>query len=367
VTVASYAYDLHGNRLGVTRPGGVTTATYDHQDRLLTYGTATYSYTANGELSSSTGGGQTTTYAYDALGNLTAVDLAGGTAIEYVVDGNNRRVGRKVDGVLVQGWLHQDQLAPIAEVDENGNVAALFVYATRQNVPDTMIRGGVTYRLLTDHLGSVRLVVDAETGQIAQRLDYDAFGRVLTDTNPGFQPFGFAGGLYDPLTGLVRFGARDYDAEVGRWTAKDPIGFGGGYSNLYVYVGNSPVSFADPEGLDEGDNCDGGTCDYQSWLKSLFKKIASDEAKTLAKQLSQPRSFDVINGRPIQRSVLAPKRPTVSGGFVKVAGGVVGMGITVLQMTDCNTVQGILSLVRQGRGGLANKNADRLYRAINRY
>ena len=43
----------------------------------------------------------------------------------------------------------------------------------------------------------------------------------LNDTNPGFQPFGFAGGLYDPDTGLVRFGARDYDAETGRWTSKE--------------------------------------------------------------------------------------------------------------------------------------------------
>jgi hypothetical protein len=34
--------------------------------------------------------------------------------------------------------------------------------------------------------------------QLAQRLDYDAWGNVTTDTNPGFQPFGFAGGLYDP-------------------------------------------------------------------------------------------------------------------------------------------------------------------------
>ncbi len=68
------------------------------------------------------------------------------------------------------------------------------------------------------------------------------------DTNPGFQPFGFAGGLYDPDTGLVRFGARDYDPATGRWTAKDPILFGGGDANLYAYVGNDPVNFIDPSG-----------------------------------------------------------------------------------------------------------------------
>ncbi len=76
--------------------------------------------------------------------------------------------------------------------------------------------GGVTYRILTDHLGSPRLVVDTATGTVTQRLDYDEYGKVLADSNPGFQPFGFAGGIYDQQTGLIRFGARDYDAETGR-------------------------------------------------------------------------------------------------------------------------------------------------------
>jgi RHS repeat-associated protein len=80
-------------------------------------------------------------------------------------------------------------------------------------------------------------------------VDYDAFGKVLQDTNPGFQPFGYAGGLYDQHTGLVRFGARDYDAETGRWTSKDPIGFGGGV-NHYLYAEASPIANYDPLGLD---------------------------------------------------------------------------------------------------------------------
>jgi RHS repeat-associated protein len=54
--------------------------------------------------------------------------------------------------------------------------------------------------------------------------------------------------LYDPETGLVRFGARDYDAFAGRWTSKEPIGFEGGDVNLYRYVNSDPVNFVDPEG-----------------------------------------------------------------------------------------------------------------------
>jgi len=116
-------------------------------------------------------------------------------------------------------------------------------------VPDYLIKGGNTYRIISDHLGSPRLIINTQDGTIAQRLDYDEYGNVLTDTNPGFQPFGFAGGLYDSDTGLVQFGARDYDPKIGRWTSKDPIDFDGGDTNLYSYVLNDPINFVDPFGL----------------------------------------------------------------------------------------------------------------------
>jgi hypothetical protein len=62
------------------------------------------------------------------------------------------------------------------------------------NVPEYMVTPEGTFRILTDHLGSPRPVVNASTGAVAQRVDYDEWGVVLADTNPGFQPFGFAGG-----------------------------------------------------------------------------------------------------------------------------------------------------------------------------
>ncbi|MBJ7353482.1 MAG: RHS repeat-associated core domain-containing protein [Thermoleophilaceae bacterium] len=108
--------------------------------------------------------------------------------------------------------------------------------------------------MITDQVGSVRMVVDAETGSVEQAIDYDAFGRVLSDSNPGFQPFGFAGGIYDRDTKLTHFGAREYDAELGRWTSSDPIGFAGGDSNLYGYVLGDPVNLIDPSGLYGLDN-----------------------------------------------------------------------------------------------------------------
>jgi RHS repeat-associated protein len=123
-----------------------------------------------------------------------------------------------------------------------------FVYATHINVPDYIVKGGVTYRIITDHLGSLRFVIDVATGTIAQRMDYDDWGNVLVNTAPDFTPFGFAGGIYDGQTKLVRFGARDYDAEIGRWTAKDPIGFGAYQSNLFAFSLNNPINLIDPTG-----------------------------------------------------------------------------------------------------------------------
>lgn len=114
--------------------------------------------------------------------------------------------------------------------------------------PRFLVKGGTTYRILSDQVGSVRLVVNATTGAVAQRIDYDAFGVVTQDTNPGFQPFGFAGGLADRDTGLVRSGARDYDPAVARWTSKDPIRFDGGH-NAFDYAAADPVNLVDATGL----------------------------------------------------------------------------------------------------------------------
>lgn len=189
-----------------------------------------------------------TTYTYDTLGQLRSVQLPS-KRIDYLIDPAGRRVGKRVDGQLVKGFLFDGRGHVVAELDGTGTVLSQFAYGSRRHVPDLMLRGGKTYRLVSDYLGSVRLVVDTNTSSIAQQLDYDVWGRVTNDTSPGLQPFGFAGGLYDTDTGLVRFGARDYDPATGRWTNKDPILFGGGQTNLYVYVGNDPVNFMDPSGL----------------------------------------------------------------------------------------------------------------------
>ena len=264
----SYAYDLKGNKralsprrssraTAISRPvrrvgagsrfrrrsgnchrtnslvaADLRAAEYDAQDRLLSSGEMTYyTHDANGNQFLTPNSSLLTSYSYDR-------------------DALNRVTAKRVNGAVTQGRIYKDGLAPIAETDAEGNVVSFFVYGTSALSPDYMIKDGATYRLIRDFAGSVRLVVNADTGAIAQRLDYDSFGNVSQDTNPGFQPFGFKSGLYDSDTGLVHFGARWYDPATGRWISKDPILLQGGL-NLYAFCGNDPVNFSDPWGLCE--------------------------------------------------------------------------------------------------------------------
>jgi RHS repeat-associated protein len=251
--VATYAYDNNSNRVSLTTTSGTVNGTYDAQDRLLTYGTSSFTYSGNGDLATRVSGTQTTSYQHDAFGDLSGVTLPSGTQISYILDPENNRIGKKINGVLVSAFLYEGA-SIVAQLDGNNQLVTQFIYGSGSNTPDYMVTGGATYQIFTDHLGSPRLVVDSATGQIAESIDYDEFGNVINDTNPGFQPFGFAGGLYDQDTKLVHFDARDYDPTTGRWTSKDPILFSGGDANLYGYVLNDPVNLQDPSGL-EGQDC----------------------------------------------------------------------------------------------------------------
>ena len=99
--------------------------------------------------------------------------------VDYVIDGQNRRIGKKVNGALAEGFLYRSQIQPAAWLDGTSGVKATFIYGLHQNVPEYMVQGGTTYRIITDQVGSVRLVENTSTGTVAERIDYDEFGNVL--------------------------------------------------------------------------------------------------------------------------------------------------------------------------------------------
>lgn len=253
-----YQYDGNGNRIKKSSFGENITADYDEQDRLIRYGNVYYTYNASGELILKTEKRRVhffktiekkTQYFYDSFGNLSKVILPSQKVIEYLIDGQGRRVGKKVDGVLAESYIYQSQTQIIAVTDSTGVITKRFVYGEKQNSPDVLIMNNKEYRIISDQVGTPRQVVDLSNGRVKEELNFDEFGDDPDIEGRKVLPFGFAGGLYDRDTKLVHFGEREYMPEVGRWISKDKIGFRGGDANLYGYVLNDPVNLIDPEGL----------------------------------------------------------------------------------------------------------------------
>ena len=239
--VEHYTYDDNDNRLS-TLTGS---STYDAQDRLTVHEGVTHSFNSDGFLTMR--GAET--YDYSARGELIGAVVPGPGEITFSYDGLGRRVARTdVSGTTEYLYGHPwNQMLVTAVRDSSGDLTVL--YHDRAAGYYAMNRDGTTYYIATDQVGSPRVVTDS-SGVIIKVIAYDSFGKRLSDSNPGFElHIGYAGGLEDTATGLVRFGFRDYDQETGRWTARDPILYEGGQANLFAYVGNNPINQRDPTGL----------------------------------------------------------------------------------------------------------------------
>ena len=250
VLVEEYQYDANGTRIyemNTLRGIAGRSFSYSDEDHLLTAGALTYQYNLDGFLSSKTNGTHTTLYDYSSRGELLSVIMPDGLLIEYLHDPLGRRIAKKINGTTIEKYLWLGMTRLLAVFDGNNDLIMRFEYADAR-IPLAMTVGGVRYFLTYDQVGSLRAVANAD-GLVVKRISYDSFGNIITDSAPSFQvPFGFAGGLHDKDTNLVRFGYRDYDPDIGRWTAKDPIFFAGGDTDLYGYVLNDPINCIDPTG-----------------------------------------------------------------------------------------------------------------------
>ncbi len=234
-----------------------------------------------------------------------------------------------------------------------------------------------------DHLGSIRELTDS-SGNVRARYAYDPWGRRTKLTGDVEADFGFAGMFWSAEANLSLTHFRAYDAELGRWLSRDPLENAEAMEdpNLYVYVANAPVNLTDPLGLFGGEIVEviggeivevfgeivevgsprywlmmwqrGTISQKEFWLRSGWSR---DE---LVRKLGLGEKFPSL--RPAR-----PSLPARSPGLSAAAGWLVGAGITVLTLTDCNTVEGIFSLYRQGNGEMANMHADKLYKEIKKY
>ena len=276
----SITYDRNSNALTLTRYGE-NAAT---PEEILAY-----SYDGNllsgiSNTGASGGGGQ---YTHDANGNMTHEGLSGldivyneqnltrrissgGTTLaeyEYLADGTKLRAldgggnGYQYRGSLIYAQTAGQTGSPVITLDCAVTSAGRIV---RENSAD----GSPTYKVqhyLRDHLGSVRAVIDGDTGTVIETNDYYPFGKRIPVTNSVAEPVEAttqsatspdrwlfsskeSQSFLNASIPLLDFGARMYNPVIARWTASDPLSEKYYGISPYVYCLGNPIVNIDVKG-----------------------------------------------------------------------------------------------------------------------
>ncbi len=268
----TYSYDADGNLVSRTIGAGpAQTATFDSADRITADGTTPYGVNADGQLT--TRGADT--FVYSARGELTSATVGGQTA-SYSYDGFGRLIARTANG---QTWRYlygnpAQQLQLTAAIEPDGTLDTLDY--TDAGTVFSLLRGSTRLYVSTDQSGSARVFTDA-TGAVVKSVNYSAYGEVTSDSDPALVlPVGYAGGIPDALTGLVHMGLRDYDPATGRFTTRDPLLLGGGAANLFAYAAGDPIQQFDPLGLvSAGATLCEGVCVGFKWTLDRKKGLSA--------------------------------------------------------------------------------------------
>lgn len=238
-----YAYDSDGNRTVVNDNGvattystsagdrystiGGVTPTYDPSGRLVTLGSSTYSYDAAGRLIGVVSGGDTVAYDYDALGNRIGI-VTNGVRTDFTVDpaGIGNVAGETTSGVSTH-------------------------YAIGIGLEGQFTGASASY-FHEDAIGNT-LLLTGNAGAVQNTYSYLPYGEIASQSGTTANRFTFNGkyGVQDDFGHQYSMRGREYDASIGRFTSRDPVGFGGADTNLYRFVGNDPVNSIDPIGLFE--------------------------------------------------------------------------------------------------------------------
>ena len=287
----AYAYDAAGRIVSRNHSLGGNAFdrqyAYDDLDRLVSDGGATYAYDAAGNRVSRINGGATTSYtlgigdrlaswtggsySYDAAGCVTRIQRTGRPMLDLDWNGQYQLTSVKRNGVLLESYsydalgrrasttsaggtirhVYDDNWQCIADIDEQDNVVASYVWGEGIDNLLAVKIGETTYYALTDVQGTVWGYVDSSNSVVARWL-YDAWGNVLDESVsvPALATirYRFQGREWSAATGLVNFRMRWYDPDTGRWLSKDPIRLGGGL-NQYAFCDVNTVNYKDQLGL----------------------------------------------------------------------------------------------------------------------
>ena len=249
--IASFVYtlDANGNRTGIDKqtplspalPARTETASYLH-NRLTATDSTLYTHDNEGQLQTKQEG-STTSYSFNKAYRLTGI--SGGTSYQYDGSGNRLRAVR--NGVATR-YIYDAVGNLLAEADGSNTITRYYIHG--QGLLAAVTPANATFCYHYDGVGSTVAITDGSQNVVTSYA-YTPDGMILGENEAFAQPFKYVGqlGVMAESNGLYYMRARYYNPATGRFISEDPLGFGGGDVNLYVYVGNNPVLFVDPWGL----------------------------------------------------------------------------------------------------------------------
>ncbi|GGH32964.1 hypothetical protein GCM10011418_46840 [Sphingobacterium alkalisoli] len=243
-------YDDMGNISTLTRDNG-TAINYGYTGNRLTSLSGglsgSYTYNANGNaLTDRTG----MAFTYNHL-NLPKTATKSGTSVAYLYDASGAKLRKTA---TVSGTTGQRDYIGGIEYNKVGSAASTIEMIHTEEGYLQNSGGTYTYHYnLTDHLGNVRATLQrttATTGAVIQKHDYYPFGKSKAIVTSGINKYLYNGKeVQGELGGLLDYGARFYDAEIGRWNVVDPLAEQMRRHSPYNYAFNNPIRFIDPDGM----------------------------------------------------------------------------------------------------------------------
>ncbi len=249
----SYTSDRAGNRIGQQASSAqplttqAATASYDDANRLIQRGSTTLGYDDNGNLTSESGPTGTTTYTWDTRNRLVGVTTSTGQKTEFRYDFAGDLIRQSDSGPTgsVTRSFVLDYLTNVVyqQSSDGDNLSVLTGESIDSHLAAIRSNGQLEFSL-ADAINSTVGTVD-QTGALKGQFFYTAFGE--TKASGSTYPFQYTGRV--PVSqNLYYYRARFYSPTMGRFISEDAIGLENGV-NLYMYVGNAPISLNDPLGL----------------------------------------------------------------------------------------------------------------------
>ena len=247
-------------------------ASYDWANGLWEFNSSTNWHDADGNLTNCPSGSWTA--AYDPANRLTALTRRG-TNTTYSYDGLGHRI-RAARGAQVRNFHHDVWGRLLFETDASNQVTAAYIYDDASLV--AMQTGGANHFYHFDHNGNTVAMTD-DAGKPSAIYRYLPYGGVAPGYARVANPFTWVGrfGVMDEGNNLYYMRARYYDADIGQFISRDPIGFRGGF-NPRAYADGDPVNRVDPHGWSSY----GAMAMYLASLNTGDKKPAFGQIMTQA-------------------------------------------------------------------------------------